>query len=565
MTTVDPTADLLSNTDAVSALASALTGTSDPAAVEEKLRTSLGAFATIFANLAPNVPPSPGASAVTTQPKQDDCVVDGFGKVTYPETPPFGYVENQLPGIIAGTSVLPPFLEKTGDPIGEALAKFFAFAGGIVTLLGAVSPIYWRSWINNFNNDYPTMPTPPAELADQVVRNVVDLKTATTEAQISGVDPNRFFNMYMNTGEPPGVMEELSLWRRGLIDTPWMHRVLSYSRIRPEYFCDILNLAHQPMSAADAVNGYIKQTPVTEQDFADAGWKAPADKASWNNDFFQRAFVRAGGLSYEWDLLKTMAGDSLGTMQVLNLWNHHAETGVTEADVDQVLARSRINPIFFPLAKKLRMRWLSPFQVHQAVNAGSVTPETAQRWLEEDGYSPEQAKAFSTASTKKATAKAKEETESQLVELFRAGIIGTKEFYPGMRELGYSDDETNYIVEVADAQKVLAAQNNLITRTRTAYFARRIDIDTVKRNLGLAGVGTAAVNQIAADWPAELGTVYKELTAAQIGDLVKKGMMGWEQATTRWERLGYDSEDTLYLWTHYLGGIDKAHPIPTPH
>lgn len=564
--TTSPVDSLLNNTEAVSQLAQALTGTNDPAVVEQKLRTTMGALANIVANVAPKIPPAPTVTVNTPAGVDPACTVDGIGEVKYVTTPIFGYNESQLDQITQTfTAFGDLFVNEPADPIAQALVKFLAMLAGVFAMLSQSGAVYYRAGVNWFNQNYPTVPTPPAELADQVVRNVTDLKTATAEAGISGMDANRFYNMYMNTGEPPGIMEELSLWRRKLITTEWMHRVLEYSRIRPEYFCDILNLAHQPMSGADAVDGYVKGTPVSPQNFTDASFTPPpagSTQAQINDNFFQQAFERAGGLSYEWDLLKTMAGDAIGVMQAINLWNHYADTGVTVEQVNEVLGRSRINPIFYPLARELRHKWLTPMQIHQALNAGSIDQPTAETWLKEDGYNDAQAAAFSKAKSSTAATKAKEETEAQLMDLYQSGLIQSSDFQTGMTHLGYDPEAIQFLQELGNAKKILAAQGSAMTHVRDAFEKQRIDATKASQDLIALGIPPDTCTKMVADWAVERDSVFKELTSAQIGEFAKKGQMGINQALTRWGQMGYDDQDARYLYWHYVGKNPGGLPAP---
>ena len=81
-----------------------------------------------------------------------------------------------------------------------------------------------------------------------VIRNILDQDDAATNAAQSGVDAENFNYMVLNTGEPYGIDQALSLYRRGLIDYDELTKVVYYSRVRNEFLPDLLQLQWDTMS-----------------------------------------------------------------------------------------------------------------------------------------------------------------------------------------------------------------------------------------------------------------------------------------------------------------------------
>lgn len=75
----------------------------------------------------------------------------------------------------------------------------------------------------------------PAELAEAVIRGLVDMDAAKGEAAESGYSGSRFETLVGLSGNPPGLQELLELWRRGDINEGDVDRGVRQGRMRTEW------------------------------------------------------------------------------------------------------------------------------------------------------------------------------------------------------------------------------------------------------------------------------------------------------------------------------------------
>ena len=92
----------------------------------------------------------------------------------------------------------------------------------------------------------------PADLALANLRGIINDTTMNEYAAELGITPDDMQVLIGNTGEPPGIMQMLFLYRRGIIQEEDLRRAIKQSRIRDEWIDDVIALRYQPMTTADA-------------------------------------------------------------------------------------------------------------------------------------------------------------------------------------------------------------------------------------------------------------------------------------------------------------------------
>jgi hypothetical protein len=84
--------------------------------------------------------------------------------------------------------------------------------------------------------------------------------------------------------------------------------------------------------------------------------------------------------------------------------------------------------------------------------------------------------------------------------------------------------------------------------------ADKITHDAASMDLDSLNIPPAARDQWLAAWAVEAGTKFHTLTAAEIGSLAKKGVIGYQTAIGRWVAMGYGEPDAELLAAEYGGG-----------
>lgn len=496
---------------------------------------------------------------ICPQPPDYTTDVDGTTfNVSLP--PPQG---DQLP--LLGTEAQEDFFGGSGS---NGLETFFvnlaASIAAIFAIFGGVAQIQSREILDEFNAVRQSQLLSPADLADMVERNILCEEDGAQEAAGSGVNATRFHNMVLDAGEPPGPVQMLELLRRDLIEGDRFAQAIAYSRVKTDYIPDLLKLVYQTMSAADAVNLFVKGVPVTPGDFTTQGLDPPdtTDPDELRNQFAAAMFRRAGGLPSQWDLLKTGAGDSVGVVHATQLLHHGL---INQDQWTEIVGRSRVNPIFYYAVAMSDRRWLGNYQLGEVVAADPSLLEWGITQMIENGYPADQARYYIEAKAGGSAAKAKNATEAAVIEQYEVGSLTADQAKAELKTLGYTDAAQGIILAAADARLQLSIHNSAIGRVRSAYLAGHIDLAKARTELTNLNITDERIGWYLAAWQVEVDTRTRTLTEGQIGSLARKGRIGHDAAVAKWEAMGFSAEDADLLWQDYEPTSSSlARNVPAP-
>jgi hypothetical protein len=474
----------------------------------------------------------------------------------------------------------------SAEDIAKVLGAYQAARAAIQTVAAGIAAAASQSTINTANAKYHGVPLSPAVLATGIVRNVlpdssggagatpanyppplysgVDGHSATDEAALSGLDGNRFAALVGATGMSYGVIDALRMLNRNAnlwaldvenpagtfpvyaggtdlgteygISPQEFAEVVAHSDIRPEYIPDLLKLARNSISPADAVEMVVKQ--IIDQNTG------------------QNLYAAAGGIPAQFPALVAAAGDSLGPEKLVDLLAHGS---ISYAQAERALGMSRVNPIFYyayldPATDgpgPVHNKYLAPYEVGEAVSSGHVDAATALNWLLDEGYNQAQAEAFISAKSTTAVAKVKEETTAQVLKMYGAKLYDQAEATTALTNLGYTTAAVPVLLAQAEASSIIAAHNAAVSRVRASYLVGQITDTQATVALQSLGVATAAINDFISDWHVELTTPTHHLSEATVGKLLKEGYITPEQAQAKWVAMGYSADDAALLLLIY--------------
>jgi len=446
-------------------------------------------------------------------------------------SPALAGMVSQLLEALPEDHALRKLVELLGSPIDDLVAFIFELFGAIPAILDLVMSaghILAQPVLNNLWSKNTNIPLPPAVLADMVERNIIGQQYGEEQAALSGLSPDYFDLMVKDTGEPYGIMEALALLRRKAITLDQFTKILYYSRVRNEFLPDVLELRYNYMSPADAVEIALKgiQPEATAREM----------------------FTTAGGLEENWTDLLAAAGNPIGVVNAVNQYYHHI---IGYPEVKKVIAHSRINPMFEHLALNEHLKWLTATQIHQALKAGSITPATARGWLITNGYDAEQAAAFAGSATQVAVEGSKHLNVSTIKELYAEGTLKPAQAETALEQLGYSKEDTAYMLSLEDAQVKIQETKRAVNRIRALYLAHRLNSTEATNNMIKLGVPEAARRTYLSIWDDELAGVVRVLSEAQVGRLYARGKLTSAETRTRFEKMGFSLADADLLIEDY--------------
>lgn len=497
------------------------------------------------------------------------------------------------------TGAVSSLVSLSADGLAKVVGLWTAARAAVSTVASGVAAAATQGTINTANAKYHAVPLSAAALGTAAVRNVIPDPTGATgapatgypkplypnidghdiitEASYSGIDEDRLKVILGATGESYGVVDALRMLNRNVnlwslnqkntasalplyeggtdlgtqygITADEFAEVVAHSDIRPEYIPDLLKLARNTISAADAVEMAVKQVigPTTGQNL----------------------YAAAGGIPEQYQALVDAAGDSMGPQEIVNLLAHGK---ITFAQAELALGMSRVNPRFYYAyldsttqgPGPIHDKWLSPFEYEALLKADPTQADNVLTWMEADGYDSTQAKAWINSLVPTLVAKVKDDTAAQVLKLYAAQVYTEAETTTALANLGYTSAAIEVLEQQALATQMLAQHNSAVSRVRAAYLVGEITSAQVGADLGELGVPAAAVSAFLTDWDVEIATPKLHLSAAQVGKLLEEGYIDQATALAKWVAMGYSSNDAALLLYIYPPPPAAAPVSPAP-
>ena len=363
-----------------------------------------------------------------------------------------------------------------------------------------------------------------ADLALGTLRGDITYDDGLAYAQMLGWVKEDFDRFVYNTGEPPGIMQMLFLYRRGKIDKPTLVKAILQSRVRDEWVQSIIDLQFEPMSVADAVTAVV-QNHLTY----DEGLKAATVAGLEPTDF---------------DTLVQSAGEPLSRTEMDELYNRGL---VTKAQVDQAARESRLKDKYVDLAFSLHRRLIPYRTINTIVSHGVRDAKWGIAALMDQGYTEDDASALIGTSTSAKTSHIKAASEAQVLEMYQGNAIDQAEAKRLLGDIGYSGTEADFLLSYTTAKRAVSEQNKAITFLRAGFLAHRVTASEASASMDALGVPHAQRDQLLTDWKIEQTNQVKVLTVAEITAAVKYNVVEFSDAQAALVEMGYSDNDAKVI------------------
>lgn len=389
----------------------------------------------------------------------------------------------------------------------------------------------------------------PADLADQVVRTILDSGTAETLATQSGVAPQDFARMVAGAGEPPGLDFMMQAYRRGYVPlgptspgTPSLLEGVATSRVYTYWSQVIEQMLSVPISPADAVEAVLRGQ-ISQSD---------GETAAYAN----------GVNASDFQILLDTAGNPPAPGELVELWRRGLipaegtgpdaltfQQGIYEGD-----AKDKWEPLYFKLTDYVP----PPRTITTLLSHGAITEAQANAYFIQNGLSADLAAAYVTSATSEKLVSAKTLAESNVLKLYYDRLITSAEATPMLEQLGYTAADAAFLLELQDFTRAAAAYNSAVGRIGTLYTGRKITRASAVTALQSLDVPAATVTHLMSTWDAETAASIKTLTASEIADAYKYGVKAADWCITKLQDIGYDAHDAWVL-------ISVANEAPAPN
>lgn len=382
---------------------------------------------------------------------------------------------------------------------------------------------------NDVRAKHPEMPLSPPDLADMVVRGVLQADEARPIAAKSGVSGTDFDLLVTNTGEPPSPLDMVQLYKRGEVSHDDVVRAIKQSRSKNEWIDTYFLLGKQPPTPPDILDAAVK--------------------GQITLDDARTLYDQLGGDPKYFDLMFHTVGEGPTPDQAAEM----ARRGIIDwtgqgpdvTSFHQAFLEGHFRNKWEEPYKKLSNYVPPPRTVTALYNNGGVDKTQAAQLFAQSGLDPSLTEAFLTGSSRQKTVKHRDLAESLIKSLYQDKAIDVDTALSFLEALGYDDSEANYIITVWDLERTKTAIETAIKSTHSHFVAHKIDNTAASLQLAALGVPSAQISDLVATWQHERDTNVKLLTPAEIKKAATEGLLSGDDAVTRLVDQGYTSDDAL--------------------
>lgn len=414
----------------------------------------------------------------------------------------------------------------------ESMARqFFVWnvAGAIVN--AGLEP-YLTALSSDVNANNPLKPLSPSDLADMVVRGVIEHAEATLTAAKSGVNGTDFNLLVTNTGEPPSVIDMLQLLRRGKVSRDDVIRAIKQSRVKNEWIDTILELGLQPPTPTDILDAAVKGQLTSDEAHA--------------------KYQQLGGDPEYFDLMLSTIGEGPTPVEAARMANKGLipwdGRGPGVISFEQAVLESHYRNKWLEAYRKDAEYFPPPRTITAMYNSGALTREDAAKLLAEQGLSQTLIAAYLSDASQTKTNKFKELAASTIGTLYQDQAISDSEAKSMLVKLKYDGSEADFIILTWQLQREQKFRDTAVSTTHTQYINHKITRDKASALLDQFHVPANQRDYLLSLWDQEQTAKVTLLTAAEIKKAVTKLNFDPQWALDRLVQRGYTLEDAqIYL------------------
>ena len=366
-----------------------------------------------------------------------------------------------------------------------------------------------------------------ADIALALLRGNLQPDQAQALADKQGITPQVLAILRDNTGEPPGIIDMVGLWRRGLITEARLVRAILQSRVRDEWVPEMKLLAIQPPTQEEVLQALV-QGEVSEPD-ARKRFAAAGGDPSWFTPAFQ---TRANAPSPE-------QAASMAHRGIIP-WDGLGGNAVSFA---QAFREGRWKDKYAPAFRALSVYLPPPREVTTLAREGALTEAQAERLWEEHGLTPELAHTYWVSAHHQRTQSVHELARTEIVTLYYDQAITRTQALAMLEKLRWPPADAEWILDIADLRRARAAHEAAVKRVTALYVNYKLTRQAASQVLHQLDLPANQVEQILFFAELERAANLKTLTAAEILDAWEFSIYTPQEAIQALVEIGYTPLD----------------------
>lgn len=427
--------------------------------------------------------------------------------------------------------------------------------GLLQQLLGAVLAPELEMVTRGVNELLQSTPLSPADLAEMVVRHIVSSDVGESYAKQSGVAPSDFARLVQMAGDAPAPGDLAEALRRGLIEergagphATSFEQGIAEGRLGDKWREMIKQLSVREPTPADALDALLQG----QLEDSDARQK----------------YERFGGDPEHFTWLFNARGSAPTPLEASQMANR----GIIPWDGTGPDATSYLQAF---LEGPWRNKWAEPYRklaeyhppartIVAMVRSGALSDEQAVSFFKELGMSQELAEASLRDAHHQKTQAVRELSLSMVQQLYRDQVISKADAKTMLAADRYTDEEQDFILQLEDVRRAVAAVNSAIGRVHSLYVARKIDKGQASNALDRLTVPPGQRDDLLATWLIERGANVKTLTAAEIASAFHYKVIEQDEAMAELVADGYTPRDAWILLSVREHAKLDNEPAPGP-
>lgn len=431
----------------------------------------------------------------------------------------------------------------TGLRNNAVLQQVFLFNVAGQLIAPALAP-FAQDVANTVWPAHPVMPLSPADAAEAQLRNVWPPDRAASEAQLSGVNRDRFTVLAQLAGNAPAPQELAEALRRGFINQDRYLTGVRQGRLRDEWADTIKSLAVRLPSPESALGAYLE---------------GQIDEAT-----ARKYWAAFGGAPEHFDWMFNAQGQAPTPMQALEMANRGIipweGVGPNATSFQQAFLEGPWRNKWLAAFRRIGEYLPPPRTVTAMLRAGSITAQRAAELLKKQGLADDLVAAYIADASAQKTAGTKDLAQSTVTTLYHDRIITKAKATEALQSLGYDAAEAGLVLAVTDAQIAQRFLSAAVGRIHSRYVAWRIDkTEAVKALTGLE-IDSASQDDLLGFWDIERTANTPTLTPSQIAKAWHVDILTQDEASTMLTERGYSKYDAWLFLSQYQGSAAANKP-----
>ncbi len=220
---------------------------------------------------------------------------------------------------------------------------------------------------------------------------------------------------------------------------------------------------------------------------------------------------------------------------------------ITESELKDLLRINDYVPNYRDKLIEIAYNPITRVDLRRIYQDGMISFEELVNGYLDLGYSPENAELIAEWVDARYGEERKNLTKSNILKLYKYEAITRTEAAGYLQELGYSEEDANYLLTAQDLQEAERIKNRKLRALKKAWMRESISQATIKAAMGELGMSAAEIADITEDWEVERESDIKYLSKDDILKLYQSGIITRARALEKLNEIGYRDEDAELL------------------